>query len=74
MFGFDEEEAIELGSAGRFQARIEKFRIAGKRFPLLQHYAWWVIHNAGAHVFLAAVPCKWSFDFHDWTSRKLNAA
>lgn len=53
MFGFEPEEAKELGSAGRFHA--------------------WVVHNGLAHAFLALAPVKWSFQFHDWTSRKLNA-
>ena len=73
MFGFEPEEAEELGSAGRFRRRIQKFRNKGRRCPVIQHYCWWVIHNAVAHLFLAIAPFKWSFAFHDWTSRKLNA-
>jgi len=73
MFGFEEEEAKVLGSEGRYAKRIEKFRARGVRFPRLQHYAWWVIHNIGAHGMLAVYPCRWTFRFHDWTSVKLNA-
>ncbi len=73
MFGFEPDEAEKLGSEGRYERRIEKFRAAGKRAPRVQHYAWWVIHNAVAHGFLAVVPCRLTFRFHDWTSKKLNA-
>lgn len=73
MIGFEREEAKVLGSRGRFYRRIQKFRNKGKRFPAIQHYFWWVLHNAVAHLFLAAAPVKYAFDFHDWTSRKLNA-
>ena len=73
MFGFEKEEAKALGSEGRYAKRIEKFKLAGKRFPRLQHYAWWVLHNIGAHGLLAVCPCRWTFRFHDWTSIKLNA-
>jgi hypothetical protein len=72
MFGFDRDEAEELGAAGRYQERIKKFEKKQRRFPRLQHALWWVLHNAVAHPFLL-MPCKWSFQFHDWSSRKLNA-
>jgi len=72
MFGFDEEEAEELGSAGRFEKRIDKFEEKGKWFPRLQHYFWWVIHNAVSHPLLI-IPIPMFFAFHDWTSRKINA-
>ena len=73
MFGFEREEAQELGSEGRYAKRIEKFQARGARFPKLQHYMWWVIHNIGAHGLLAICPCRATFNFHDWTSIKLNA-
>lgn len=73
MFGFEIEEARQLGSAGRYEKRIEKFKAAGASFPRLQHYAWWLLHNLLAHGFLALCPCKWSFAFHDWSSVRLNA-
>lgn len=73
MFGFNEEEAKQLGSAGRFKARIEKFKSNGAKFPRTQHYFWWIIHNLLAHGALAIIPCSYTFRFHDWTSRKLNA-
>lgn len=73
MNGFDIEEAKRLGSEGRFYARIKKFEKAGKPFPKTQHLFWWVVHNALAHTLLAIFPVRWSFQFHDWTSLKLNA-
>ena len=73
MFGFQQDEAEELGSEGRFARRIEKFRAAGKSFPRVQHYFWWLVHNVVAHGSIAVVPCRSTFRFHDWTSIKLNA-
>ena len=73
MFGFARMEAEELGSSGRFNKRIEKFRKAGKRFPVLQHYFWWLTHNWLGHFMIGLLPIKPCFDFHDWTSKKLNA-
>ncbi len=72
MFGFESEEAEELGAAGRYEKRIEKFVAKKRKFPRLQHFSWWIIHNCVAHPFLL-IPCKWSFQFHDWSSKKLNA-
>lgn len=74
MFGFlDKLEAEALGSAGRFPKRIEKFVAKNKRFPKIQHFFWWFVHNCLAHLFLGICPCKYTFEFHDWTSIKLNA-
>ncbi len=73
MFGFEKEEAKELGSWGRFYARIEKFRAKGRSFPVVRHHFWWLFHNCVAHMLIGLVPFKWSFWLHDWTSRKLNA-
>ena len=74
MFGFlDKIEAEALGSAGRFPKRVEKFVAKNKRFPKLQHFYWWFVHNCIAHLFLGICPCKYTFEFHDWTSIKLNA-
>jgi hypothetical protein len=66
MFGFEDEVADELGSQGRFQVRKSLFK------NKWVHYFWWIVHNCVAHMCLGICPMKWSFDFHDWTSRKLN--
>lgn len=73
MFGFEPTAAKILGSSGRYEARIRKFRDARKRLPVVQHKFWWVFHNCVAHMLLGISPCQWSFRLHDWTSRKLNA-
>lgn len=72
MFGFRFEEMETTGSAERFPARLNKFRKAGKRFPMLQHYFWWVMHNCVTHFLIGLIPIKPFFQFHDWTSIKLN--
>lgn len=90
MFGFDPDEAERLGSEGRFDARKAKHRARARKqaaeagqsepseerllFVDLEHYAWWIVHNAVAHPFLALWPRRSAFLFHDWTPRKLNAA
>lgn len=84
MFGFLEKDLIDQpavakevdarpGSWGRFYARIVKFREAGRRFPVLQHHCWWLIHNCVAHMLIGLLPHSKTFSFHDWTSKKLNA-
>jgi len=73
MFGFEPQEAKKLGSEGRFHARIEKFKEAEKPLPRTQHLFWWVFHNAITHPLLAFFPVRWSFQLHDWSSKKLNA-
>jgi len=73
MFGFEKHEAAALGSEGRYEKRVEKFRAKGVHFPRVRHYFWWVVHNAMAHGGLAVWPCRATFRFHDWTSVRLNA-
>ena len=72
MFGFHRLEAEELGSAGRYHARVERFETDGMRAPRARHRAWWVVHNCIAHMVLGIAPCQTTFRFHDWTSRRLN--
>jgi hypothetical protein len=60
----------ESGSERRFHSRIDAFRI-GKR-PVFKHHLWWLVHNVVAHPLIGVVPCSATFDFHDWTSKKIN--
>ena len=50
----------------------ETFTINPRELPRVKHYIWWLIHNLVAHPAIGLVPIKATFDFHDWTSRKLN--
>lgn len=72
MFGFEEDEADELGSEGRYQAREARFVQDKRPAPKTRHRGWWVLHNCVVHVALGLVPCRATFWFHDWTSKKLN--
>jgi hypothetical protein len=40
--------------------------------PAAKHHFWWLLHNLVAHPAIGLFPVKTAFDFHDWTSRKLN--
>ncbi len=60
----------ETGAEDRFEKRVENFKIENK--PLYKHHIWWLIHNCVAHPAIGVAPCKWAFDFHDWTSKKIN--
>lgn len=73
MFGFLYREMESTGSGDRFPKRIEKFRKAEKRFPIIQHYFWWFVHNCITHPLIGLIPARPFFQFHDWTSVKLNA-
>lgn len=74
MIGFEPKVAEELGSYGRFQERLARFRADGNSFPVVRHHAWWLIHNLAAHSAIGLIPHPVTFRFHDWTSRKLNHA
>lgn len=41
--------------------------------PIIEHHFWWLTHNIIAHTLIGLIPIKLFFDFHDWTSKKLNA-
>ena len=58
-------------SQGRFHNRIDVFRMRG--IPVARHHFWWFVHNAVCHPLIAVLPIKATFDFHDYTSRKINA-
>lgn len=50
----------------------KKIDINPHKLPRAQHHFWWLLHNCVAHPAIGFVPVKATFDFHDWTSRKLN--
>lgn len=60
----------ETGAEERFEKRKEVFK--QKEEPIYKHHVWWLIHNCIAHPLIGLFPCKWTFDFHDWTSIKIN--
>lgn len=72
MFGFSMEDMENTGSFDRFPIRVEKFKKKKKFLPVLQHYLWWLLHNCVTHPLIGFVPIKPLFEFHDWTSVKLN--
>lgn len=71
MFQFEKPED---GSKDRFAERLNIWiEIQTVNFPKVRHYGWWVLHNCVAHPLMGILPINWFFEFHDWTSRKLNA-
>lgn len=60
----------ETGSEGRFHDRIKTYD--AKRIPRVSHHFWWFVHNVVAHPMIGVLPIKASFDFHDYTSKKIN--
>ncbi len=60
----------ESGAELRFQKRIKEFKSEAK--PIYKHHSWWFVHNCIAHPLIGVIPCKSTFDFHDWTSKKIN--
>lgn len=60
----------ETGAQERFEKRIEVFK-DGKK-PVYKHHFWWFVHNCVAHPLIGVIPSVWTFDFHDWTSKKIN--
>lgn len=68
----DEEypSSDETGAEQRFEARVEGFKQDEK--PIYKHHFWWFVHNCIAHPMIGVLPNKKTFDFHDWTSKKIN--
>lgn len=60
----------EAGAAKRFEARVAVFQQEEK--PVYKHHFWWFVHNCVAHPMIGILPNKTTFDFHDWTSKKIN--
>ena len=60
----------ESGSEERFHERIKVYD--ARRTPRVSHHFWWFVHNCVAHPLIGMAPLKFAFDFHDWTSKKIN--
>lgn len=60
----------EKGAADRFVKRVAVFKQEDK--PVYKHHFWWFVHNCIAHPMIGLLPNKTTFDFHDWTSKKIN--
>ncbi len=60
------------GSQYRFHKRLWQWRDSGVSWPTTKHAFWWLVHNSLAHIGIAVLPIRWTFAFHDYTSRKLN--
>ena len=75
----DQELNRKLATSwGRYGDRLERFEERrtgiGRRtiLPKLTHAVWWFLHNAVSHPIIAIAPIKPAFDFHDYTSDKIN--
>lgn len=60
----------ETGAEQRFEGRVAVFQKENK--PVYKHHFWWFVHNCVAHPMIGIWPSKKTFDFHDWTSKKIN--
>ena len=60
----------ETGAEKRFEGRVAVFKKEDK--PVYKHHFWWFVHNCIAHPAIGILPNKSTFDFHDWTSKKIN--
>ena len=70
MFEFLDELNHEDGSAKRYEERVKLHTDTyGSR---RRHHFWWFVHNCIAHPLIGICPVRWTFDFHDYTSRKIN--
>jgi hypothetical protein len=71
MFEMLDELDNEDGSAERFDARADQHvQTYGDR---KRYFFWWVVHNCIAHPLIGVMPFRPFFEFHDWTSRRINA-
>ncbi len=70
VFEMLDEVDNEDGAEDRFYARAEQHvqRYGDRR----RYYLWWVIHNCLAHPLIGILPFRPFFEFHDYTSRRIN--
>jgi hypothetical protein len=64
-------QALLRTSHGRFHDRIATFRQKNKN--VLVHHFWWFVHNCISHPAIGILPIKPTFQFHDYTSDKINS-
>jgi hypothetical protein len=70
-----DDAAIRMAGKYQFPTKIlhNEF-VARKLLAVVMHHGWWLIHNIIAHPLIGIAPCRATFQFHDWTSEKLNRA
>lgn len=55
----------EPGSEQRYVQRLAER-------PWVAHTFWWFVHNCIAHPLIGIMPCRLTFDFHDWSSERMH--
>lgn len=63
MFDFDKPED---GSEERYQSRLDLWT------QKWIHTFWWLVHNCISHPLIGVCPITLFFQFHDWTSHRMN--
>lgn len=58
-------------SEDRFYMRIRRWKLYTGGSALGHHW-WWFVHNCIAHPAIGLCPTTKTFQFHDWTSVKIN--
>lgn len=66
MFDFEKDET---GAHLRYLKRIQ---FVPHPLPRIRHWGWWWLHNCIAHPLIGILPIRPMFNFHDWTSRRMN--
>jgi hypothetical protein len=72
MGGDDHWLNDEEGAETRYNIEQSRLKNRKKIYPWIKHRAWWIVHNCVAHTLIGLVPFKVSFDFHDYTSKKMH--
>ena len=57
-------QGISEGPNGPGRSRVLSFRL-----PEVRESGPWMLHNIAAHVAIGLLPCKATFDLHDWSAR-----
>lgn len=65
MFGFKDNE-------DGAQTRFEEENAIAPVVPWVKYRLWWLLHNTIAHTAIGLSPCRATFDFHDYTARKMH--
>ncbi|MFA6049759.1 MAG: hypothetical protein WC761_01045 [Candidatus Paceibacterota bacterium] len=64
---------IENADKEAGQRKDQSLKSVDVKLALAEHGFWWFVHNCISHPIIGILPVKKSFEFHDYTSKRINA-
>lgn len=69
---FHELTSLWLNHVGAVVRPSGRRRVTSSPVPKVKKTGFWLLHNIVAHAAIGLLPCKATFDLHDWTARAMN--